>query len=125
MFIAYWPVLGFVVGLVLVAVFTALLMAGRVCRARHETLPERPLSSYLPDTDQFDMDMENFDSNASDPMNHGGDVGPVNPEGPTYPQQFQQQQQGGLEGGAAGGMGAIQYSLDASMSPEGRREFGV
>ena len=50
MFIAYWPVLGFVVGLVLVAVFTALLMAGRVCRARHETLPERPLSSYLPDT---------------------------------------------------------------------------
>ena len=50
MFIAYWPVLGFVVGLVLVAVFTALLLASRVCRARHETLPERPLQSYLPET---------------------------------------------------------------------------
>ena len=50
MFLAYWPVLGFVVGLVLVAVFTSLLMASRVCRARHETLPERPLQSYLPDT---------------------------------------------------------------------------
>ena len=72
--------------------------------------------------------MENFDSNASDPMNHGGDAGPVNPEGGAggaYPQQFQQQQQqGGLEGGMVG-MGGIQYSLDASMSPEGRREFGV
>ena len=50
MFIAYWPVLGFVVGLVLAAVFTALLMASRVCRARHEALPERPLQSYLPET---------------------------------------------------------------------------
>ena len=50
MFMAYWPVLGFVVGLVLAAVFTALLMASRVCRARHEALPERPLQSYLPET---------------------------------------------------------------------------
>ena len=71
--------------------------------------------------------MDNFDSNASDPMNHGGDAGPANQEGGAggaYPQQFQQQQQGGLEGGPVG-MGGIQYSLDASMSPEGRREFGV
>ena len=50
MFIAYWPVLGFVVGLVLVAVFTVLALASRVCRTRHETLPERPLQSYLPET---------------------------------------------------------------------------
>ena len=47
---AYWPVLGFVVGLVLAAVFAALLVASRVCRARHEALPERPLQSYLPET---------------------------------------------------------------------------
>ena len=32
---------------------------------------------------------------------------------------------GGLDGGMVGGAGGIQYSLDASMSPEGRREFGV
>ena len=50
MFVAYWPVLGFVVGLVLVALFTVLALASRVCRTRHETLPERPLQSYLPET---------------------------------------------------------------------------
>ena len=51
MFLAYWPVLGFVVALVLVAVFTVLFLASRVCRmARHEALPERPLQSYLPET---------------------------------------------------------------------------
>ena len=33
-------------------------------------------------------------------------------------------QQFGLEGGVMGA-GGMQYSLDASMSPEGRREFGV
>ena len=68
--------------------------------------------------------MDNFDSNASDPTNQGGGGGERGGEGPTYPQQFQQQQQGGLEGGPVG-MGGMQYNLDASMSPEGRREFGV
>ena len=50
MFLAYWPVLGLVVGLVLAAVFTVLLLAGRVCRARHECLPERDISTYLPES---------------------------------------------------------------------------
>ena len=45
-----------------------------------------------------------------------------------YPQQGQfqpQQQLGGSLGGDIVGAAGIQYSLDASMSPEGRREFGV
>ena len=76
--------------------------------------------------------MDNFDSNASDPMNQGGggDAGmPADPvqQAGGYPQgQFQpQQQMGGSLGGDIVGAAGIQYSLDASMSPEGRREFGV
>ena len=75
--------------------------------------------------------MDNFDSNASDPMNQGGGLGdagmPADPQqlAGGYPQeQFQPQMAGGLDGGMVGA-GGIQYSLDASMSPEGRREFGV
>ena len=68
--------------------------------------------------------MDNFDSNASDPMNQvGGGLGDAGM--PADPQEhFQPQMAGGLDGGMVGA-GGIQYSLDASMSPEGRREFGV
>ena len=76
--------------------------------------------------------MDNFDSNASDPMNQvGGGLGdagmPAEPQqlAGGYPQE--QFQGGGLDVAGVGmvGAGGIQYSLDASMSPEGRREFGV
>ena len=74
--------------------------------------------------------MDNFDSNASDPMNQGGGLGdagmPADPQqAGGYPQE--QFQGGGMDVAGVGmvGAGGIQYSLDASMSPEGRREFGV
>ena len=47
MFVVYWPVLALAVGLVLIAVVLIVSGAGRICGARHTTLPERPLSSYL------------------------------------------------------------------------------
>ena len=69
--------------------------------------------------------MDNFDSNASDPMNQvGGGLGDAGMPADPQQEHFQPQMAGGLDGGMVGA-GGIQYSLDASMSPEGRREFGV
>ena len=48
MFAVYWPVMAFVASLVLVAALLTLSLA-RFCRARMTPLPERDLSTYLPE----------------------------------------------------------------------------
>jgi hypothetical protein len=113
MFLAYWPVLALVVTLVLVAIFASLALAGRVCRARHETLPEGALESYLPESEDVYEEGVNIDPTI---MNELPDI--------------QMQLQGGVGPGGEDPLHGqfepgISYHLDQSMSPEGRKEFGV
>jgi len=51
MFAAYWPVMAFVAGIILVLSVLTVSM-GRLCRARLDPLPERDLTSYLQDDEQ-------------------------------------------------------------------------
>jgi hypothetical protein len=52
MFAAYWPVMAFVAGIILVLSVLTVSM-GRLCRARLDPLPERDLTSYLQDDVSF------------------------------------------------------------------------
>lgn len=51
MFAAYWPVMAFVAGIILVLSVLTVSM-GRLCRARLDPLPERDLTTYLQDDEQ-------------------------------------------------------------------------
>jgi hypothetical protein len=110
MFLPYWPVLSLVVGLVLVAIFIVLGLAGKVCRARHEALPDRSVDSYLPEADRYVSEAEQDQNLASCEM----------PDMEMFPQ-------GGRGGEDPAGRfePGITFHLDQSMSPEGRREYGV
>jgi len=72
MFAIYWPVMAFVAGIVLVIAVMSISLS-KLCRARLEPLPERDLTTYLPEDDndaavfqefeeqnggEFSMDME-------------------------------------------------------------------
>ena len=48
MFAVYWPVMAFVAAIVLVLAFLSLSL-GKMCGARTEPLPERDLTTYLPE----------------------------------------------------------------------------
>jgi hypothetical protein len=50
MFAVYWPVMAFVAAIVLVLAFLSLSL-GKMCGARTEPLPERDLTTYLPEDD--------------------------------------------------------------------------
>lgn len=52
MFSTYWPVLTLVSSLIIIAVFVTLKLAGRLCGARHQPLPERHIDTYLPEQQQ-------------------------------------------------------------------------
>ena len=51
MFLAYWPTLSLVSALILVSIVVMLKFADKICRARHTTLPERSLNTYLQDSE--------------------------------------------------------------------------
>jgi len=48
MFAAYWPVIAFVAGIILV-LSVIMVSMGRLCKARLDPLPERDLTTYLQD----------------------------------------------------------------------------
>ena len=48
MFAVYWPVMAFVAAIVLALAFLSLSL-GKMCGARTEPLPERDLTTYLPE----------------------------------------------------------------------------
>ena len=60
MFAAYWPVMAFVAAIVLVLAFLSLSL-GKMCGARTEPLPERDLTTYLPE--DVSIDIINFKHN--------------------------------------------------------------
>lgn len=53
MFAAYWPVMAFVAGIILV-LSVLMVSMGKLCKARLDPLPERDLTTYLQD-DENDM----------------------------------------------------------------------
>ena len=60
MFHIYWPVIALVASFVLISTILLLMLAGRMrccgkqC-GRMETLPDRPLKTYLPQTVRLDL----------------------------------------------------------------------
>lgn len=48
MFAAYWPVMAFVAAIVLIFAVLSVSL-GKLCRARLDPLPERDLTTYLPE----------------------------------------------------------------------------
>jgi len=107
MFQVYWPVIALVAAVLLVALLLTLSLVGKMCGARTEALPDRDLKTYLPDADDDEVDDEAFAAE------------------PALPQSFEtvdiMMQPHPTQAYEPG----IPYSLDASMSPEGRREFEI
>lgn len=65
MFAAYWPVMAFVAGIILVLSVIMVSMS-KLCRARLDPLPERDLTTYL-------QDDENDAAFNEDPFQQDGD----------------------------------------------------
>jgi hypothetical protein len=109
MFQAYWPAIALVAAVLLVVLILTLGLVGNFCGARNDALPDRDLKTYLPDHN----DNEEEDVFAAT----SGDEFP--------PQSFEtvdiMMQPQGVQSYEPG----IPYPLDASMSPEGRREFEI
>lgn len=60
MFLAYWPVLTLASAMILVSILVMLKFADSICRARHTTLGERDLSTYLPDSENVRITIHVF-----------------------------------------------------------------
>ncbi|TRY73436.1 hypothetical protein TCAL_01518 [Tigriopus californicus] len=111
MFLIYWPYLALVLSLALCLVLVVVSLAGRLCRARMEPLPERDLSTYFTDSMEnnilpYPTDEELLDAASAPPMMSDVEMQALPPSAGTF------------EAG-------LPYSLDQSMSPEGRRDFEV
>jgi len=113
MFHIYWPVIALVGAVVLVAILVTLRLT-KACGVRFTAPPERPLRTYLPESDNDAM----FDAVAHSQM-------------PVAMSEMRSAAAGGGGGSVQGGGSIIgddfepHSNLDASMSPEGRRDFGV
>lgn len=108
MFQIYWPVIALVAGILLITLILTLSLVGSICGARNTALPDRDLKTYLPDyngTDEEEMFAQ-----------PGDEFPPSSIE--TVDIQMQHQGIPSYEPG-------IPYPLDASMSPDGRREFEI
>lgn len=120
MFHLYWPVIALVAAVTIVAIVLVLMLGGRLCGdrwVRTNALPDRPLKTYLPETED-DAIFQAVQEQRSAPFPSGFREVEESPS--THlelePQiQFHEQEPVNLS-----------YSNpDASMSPEGRREFGA
>lgn len=116
MFHVYWPVIALVAAFVLIATVLMLMLGGRLCGgrcARIEALPDRPLKTYLPDSDADAI----FQAVQAEPSSGFRDV---EENASTHlelePQMvFHEQEPVNLS----------YTNPDASMSPDGRLEYGI
>lgn len=111
MFLIYWPYLALVLSLALCLVVVVVSLAGKLCRARMDPLPERDLHTYFTDS------MENNIL----PYPHEDELDPAS----APPMMSDVEMQAIHSPPAASYEAGLPYSLDQSMSPEGRRDFEV
>lgn len=119
MFHLYWPVIALVASVVITVIILVLMLGGRVCRSlvRTEALPDRPLKTYLPETED-DAIFQAVQEQRASSFPEGFRAVDENPS--THLElepQIQHHEQEPVN---------LSYSNpDASMSPEGRREYGL
>jgi len=118
MFHLYWPVAALVAAFVIISSVLLLMLGGRLCGgrcARTDALPDRPLKTYLPESEDDALRAYNVQQ-AEPSSGFRGEEDYPSTHLELEPQmQFHEQEPVNLS----------YANPDASMSPEGRREYGL